>query len=86
MSQASSHDSNYLKQNNFSKESWLVFDKGYTDYKPYKRLTNQGINFVTRERNNAKIDSISEYELSQITSDFVLKDEKVDVNIDYNKR
>lgn len=53
LSQTSSHDSNYLKHLNLPKSSWLVFDKGYTDYKQYKSLTKQEINFVTRERNNA---------------------------------
>ncbi len=85
LSQAAMHDSNYLKHIHLPKESWLVFDKGYTDYKQYKRLTNQGINFVTRERDNAKFTSIEEYELSQFTSDAVLKDEKIVVNMGYKK-
>jgi hypothetical protein len=85
LSQASSHDNNYLKHINLPKQSWLVFDKGYTDYKQYKRLTNQGINFVTRERDNAKFKSLDEYELSKTVSDAVLKDEKVEVNIGYKQ-
>lgn len=85
LTQAASHDSNYLKHINLPKQSWLVFDKGYTDYKLYKRLTKQEVNFVTRERYNAKFKSIEEYELSQMSSNSVLKDEKIEVNMAYKK-
>lgn len=37
----------------YSKGSIIVFDKGYTDYKWFKALTNKGIFFVTRIRKNA---------------------------------
>jgi putative transposase len=35
------------------KGSIVVFDKGYTDYRWFKRLTDKGIFFVTRIRKNA---------------------------------
>ena len=38
---------------NFSKGSIVVFDKGYTDYRWFKRLNSKGIFFVTRIRKNA---------------------------------
>jgi putative transposase len=38
---------------NFSKGSIVVFDKGYTDYRWFKRLNDKGIFFVTRIRKNA---------------------------------
>jgi putative transposase len=37
----------------FSRGSIIVFDKGYTDYRWFKNLDNQGIFFVTRSRKNA---------------------------------
>lgn len=37
----------------FSRGSIVVFDKGYTDYKWFKHLTDRGIFFVTRIRKNA---------------------------------
>ena len=37
----------------YAKGSIVVFDKGYTDYKWFKTLDNQGIFFVTRSRKNA---------------------------------
>jgi len=37
----------------YSKGSIVVFDKGYTDYKWFKALTDKGIFFVTRVRKNA---------------------------------
>jgi putative transposase len=38
---------------NFTKGSIVVIDKGYVDYEWFKNLTNQGVFFVTRLRNNA---------------------------------
>ena len=38
---------------NFCRGSIVVFDKGYTDYKWFKGLTDRGIFFVTRIRKNA---------------------------------
>jgi putative transposase len=37
----------------FARGSMVVMDKGYTDYGWYKRLTDKGIYFVTRQRKNA---------------------------------
>jgi hypothetical protein len=37
----------------YSKGSIVVFDKGYTDYKWFKALTDKGVFFVTRVRKNA---------------------------------
>lgn len=82
---AAAHDSNYLKEITLPKQSWLVFDKGYTDYKQYQRLTKQDIYFVTRERDNARFKSISENDLKATDSNAVLKDERIEVNAGYKK-
>jgi len=74
---ATVHDSTYLKQLHLPAHSWIVFDKGYTDYSQYHQLTQANINFVTRERDNASYKSIKEYELTNQNSDAVLKDEKI---------
>jgi IS4 transposase len=74
---ATVHDSTYLKQLHLPAHSWIVFDKGYTDYNQYDQLTKANINFVTRERDNASYKSIKEYELTNQNSNAVLKDEKI---------
>lgn len=37
----------------FPKGSYLVFDRGYTDYAWYQDLTEDGVFFVTRLKSNA---------------------------------
>jgi hypothetical protein len=48
------HDVPVGRSFHFPKGSLLVIDKGYTDYGWYKRLTQGGIFFVTRQRTNAR--------------------------------
>jgi len=48
------HDVPVGREFDFPKGSIIVIDKGYTDYGWYKQLTDKGIFFVTRQRNNAK--------------------------------
>ena len=48
------HDITVGRTLNFPKGSIVAVDKGYTDYKWYKRLTDKGIYFVTRLKVNAK--------------------------------
>lgn len=43
-----------VRQMDFAKGSVLVFDKGYNCYRWHNSLTEKGIFFVTRIRNNAK--------------------------------
>ncbi len=47
------HDVKIGRKFNFPKNSIVVFDKGYTDYGWYKDLTEKGIFFVSRQRDNA---------------------------------
>lgn len=47
------HDVKIGRQFDFPKHSIVVFDKGYTDYKWYKNLTDKQIFFVSRQRSNA---------------------------------
>jgi putative transposase len=35
--------------------SLLVFARGYQDYKWFEQLTNQGVHFVTRLKDNARL-------------------------------
>lgn len=81
-SSASVHDHTFLKYLNLKKGSFVVFDKAYNDYLQYLKWTLQDIYFVTRQKNNAVYQSLSEFDLQDTTSDAVLKDERIAVNRD----
>ena len=40
--------------------SYLTMDKGYNNYKQFARFTAKGIFFITRQKDNAVYESISE--------------------------
>lgn len=54
MTEARQHDQRFVYHLKLAPNSWVVFDKGYTDYRFYARWTAQKVWLVTRERSNAK--------------------------------
>lgn len=78
-SSAATHDHTFLKELNLEKGSFVVFDKAYNDYLQYLQWTGDDIYFVTRQKHNAVYKSIKEFDLSDTTSDAVLKDERISV-------
>ncbi len=81
-SDAATHDHTFLKDLNLKENSFVVFDKAYNDYLQYLQWTIDGIYFVTRQKDNAVYKSIKEFDLNDITSDAVLKDELIVVEKD----
>lgn len=70
------HDVPAGREFDFPKGSIVVIDKGYTDYDWYKQLTEKGIFFVTRQRNNARYRVIERRAVSRgqgVTSDQVIE-------------
>jgi len=53
ISEAKSHDKNFLQHLILSAGSMIVFDKAYNHYLQFARWTKQEINFVCRLKNNA---------------------------------
>ena len=49
------HESNWAKALTLPRGSMAVFDMGFTDYQWYQTLSANGVYFVTRVKNNAKI-------------------------------
>ena len=49
------HEVTVTRQWEFAPGTILVFDRGYTDYNWFERLTQQGVYFVTRLKTNADI-------------------------------
>ena len=48
----------------FKKGSVYVFDKGYNDYKLFDRLTDEGVYFVTRLKENSIVDTLDSTKLN----------------------
>lgn len=76
-SSAATHDHTFLKDLNLEKGSFVVFDKAYNDYLQYLQWTENDIYFVTRQKDNAIYKSVAEFDLSDTTSNAVLKDERI---------
>jgi IS4 transposase len=79
-SSAATHDHAFLKELNLEKGSFVVFDKAYNDYLQYLQWTKEDVYFVTRQKDNAVYRSIAEFDLSDTTSDAVLKNERICVH------
>lgn len=76
---AATHDHTFLKDLNLEKGSFVVFDKAYNDYAQFAQWTDNDIYFVTRQKENARYVNIEEFDLSDTTSDAILKDERITV-------
>jgi hypothetical protein len=72
---AADNDQQFLKYIDLPSGSYLTFDKGYNNYKQFARFTENGIFFITRQKDNAVYTSVSEKILTPETPDEVLKDE-----------
>jgi hypothetical protein len=75
LTQGSRHDQTFLKHLQLPEGSFVVLDKGYTDYLQYSQWTDQGVFYITRMRENARYESYLELEAEQNPS--ILKDEAV---------
>ncbi|HTL10565.1 MAG TPA: IS4 family transposase [Chitinophagaceae bacterium] len=54
-SDASANDSKFLKDISLAKGSYIVFDRGYKDYRTFNRLTEQGVSWITRLRERTSV-------------------------------
>ena len=52
-SSAARHDHTFLGDLKLTEGSFVVFDKGYTDYAQYHQWTQENVFFVTRQKDNA---------------------------------
>jgi hypothetical protein len=69
------HEVRVARQMQFAPGAILVFDRGYTDYEWFKSLTEQGVYFVTRLKENADYGVVEKREVPQRRG--VLRDEVV---------
>jgi len=71
------HDHILLKEVHLPKGSIIVFDRAYVDYTQYQRLTDDGIFYVTRLKDNAVYKCGKEYDIPDGADNGVLKDEEI---------
>jgi hypothetical protein len=69
------HEVRVARQMQFTRGTILAFDRGYTDYEWFMSLTEQGVYFVTRLKENADYDVVEKREIPQRRG--VLRDEVV---------
>lgn len=81
-SSAARHDHSLLSELELAKGSFVVFDKGYTDYNQYHSWSGQGVFFVTRQKDNAAWEQVHEYDIDDTVDAGVIKDEQIMVRKD----
>lgn len=77
LTKGSQHDHTFLKYLQLPEGSYVVMDKGYTDYLQYAHWAKQGVFYITRMKENARYKPSVELELPDDKDFCVLKDEKV---------
>ena len=78
------HDSTFLKHLNVAEGSYIVMDKGYTDYLQYAQWSDRGIYFITRMKDNARYESIEEIDLPEDKDHEIIKDEAITLEYTVN--
>ena len=77
MTSAATSDTVFLKKLELKKESFVVFDKGYNDYSQYAKWCLDEIYFVTRQRENAKYQSLEDLDIRDDIDPGIIRDEKI---------
>jgi hypothetical protein len=81
-SSAARHDHTFLEDLKLTEGSFVVFDKGYTDYSQYQQWSQQKVFFVTRQKDNAVWQHVQEYDIGDSVNSAVIKDEQIRVTKD----
>jgi hypothetical protein len=77
------HEINIAKALSFPKGSIVVIDKGYVDYEFFGTLTQEGVYFVTRQKDNADFRVIEDRALPENRN--ILKDQIIELGGHYSK-
>lgn len=83
-SPAATHDHEFLKHLNLRKNRIAVFDKGYNDYGMFANLCENKFFFVTRLKENALYNPLSESDIPDVTDTGVIKDERIALEVKEN--
>jgi hypothetical protein len=74
---AADNDQQFLKYINLPDGSYITMDKGYNNYKQFAKFSQSGVFFITRQKDNAVYESVSEKLLKPGTPHALLKDEVI---------
>lgn len=74
---ATTHDSSFMNDIEFTSDHIYVFDKGYNDYQRFEYFNTHQIPFVTRLKHNAAFRRKKEFELAADTNQSILLDEQI---------
>jgi hypothetical protein len=74
---ATSHDSSFMNDIEFTRDHIYVFDKGYNDYDRFEHFNANQIPFVTRLKHNASFRRKKEFELAVDSNQAILLDEQI---------
>ena len=74
---ATTHDSNFMNDIEFTNDHIYVFDKGYNDYERFEYFNTHQIPFVTRLKHNAAFRRKKEFELAADSNQSILLDEQI---------
>ncbi len=83
-SSAATHDHILLDKLQLNSNTIYVFDKGYNDYKAFRKFSDNNTGFVTRIKDNAVYDTIENHELDEDIHSGVEKDEIIELTIKEN--
>lgn len=74
-SAAADHDQQIFKALKLPEGSYIVFDKGYNNYRQFAAFTEAGIYFITRQKENAVYTSVVECLHDESSPDNIIKEE-----------
>jgi len=80
-SHASTHDHILLKKLKMDANTIYVFDKGYNDYKVFQKFSDNNTGFVTRIKDNAVYERLSQNEIEEHMHSGVLEDETIELTV-----
>ena len=80
-SSAATHDQNFLERLECDDNSIYVFDRGYNDYKAFKKFTNHKTGFVTRIKINSDYKEIKALDIEDHIHSGVLQDDIIEVMV-----
>lgn len=78
---AATNDHVLLSKLKLDSNTIYVFDKGYNDYKAFKKFSDYETGFVTRIKDNAVYESISQNEIEENIHSGVLEDEVIELTV-----
>ena len=84
-SSAATHDHMLLDKLKHDSNTIYVFDKGYNDYKAFEKFSSSQTGFVTRIKDNAVYETVTDSEIDDSIHSGVEKDEIIEIQVKNDK-